>query len=124
MSGIPSVMIGSSLDYRKGRAPVEEQLSGFNISRDIKNAITELDICYPYRMFPVGWHSFLEPVIRDNPYTEVVDELELFEEDRCVETIRSLMEDKKTLESHKTKTAKYLAAVNDLAKPHEILALL
>lgn len=90
LSGIPTVMIKNSLRISQGKS----MKAPFPLTKRIEERLKELELCYPYQMFPVGWHTFLEPTLQDNPYRNLVTEVELFDEVGTVNTIKSILEDK------------------------------
>lgn len=119
LSGIPSIMIKNSLGFT---AETKDSFkTPFKLSEQVKNELQNLDICYPYRMFPVGWHTFLEPVIKNNPYTQVVPEIELFDENQCVEKIRSVLECSVTKKKIESNVSRYKKLLDDLKTPSQIL---
>lgn len=65
LAGVPSLLLGNDkiLDLatlnRAGSVP------GW-----LRAAAPGLSVAYPFRVFPWGWHSFLTPVLTDNPYTD------------------------------------------------------
>ncbi len=47
---------------------------------------------YPFRMYPVGWHAFLRPVVRHNDFYRIMRHAELFDVDECVESIVTMLD--------------------------------
>lgn len=91
LGGVPSVVLMSSLHKREGRqwwgTTPPPQLTAF-----AARILDELDEVYPYRMFPVGWYHFLDSLLVDNPFRDLVPQVELFDEDHALATIRPLLE--------------------------------
>jgi hypothetical protein len=48
---------------------------------------------YPFSLWPLGYWSFLGPLLRDNPYRAAVSVVELMDEAAFVETCRRLLFD-------------------------------
>jgi hypothetical protein len=46
---------------------------------------------YPFRMYPVGWHSFLRPVVADNDFYRIMRHAELFDVDGSVALIEAIL---------------------------------
>ena len=46
---------------------------------------------YKYLMFPVGWYDFLKPIFDDNPYTELITQIEQFHVEEGVKTIKDII---------------------------------
>lgn len=46
---------------------------------------------YRYLMFPVGWYSFLKPIFNNNPYTELITQIEQFDIKQGIEIISDII---------------------------------
>ncbi|WP_265445249.1 DUF6365 family protein [Acetivibrio straminisolvens] len=119
LSGIPSVMLKNSLFFTpktkdKFKCP-------FKPTEQVEEILNNLEMCYPYRMYPVGWYTFLEPVIKDNPYINVVNEVELFDEERAVDTIWDILENRETVDRITENVARYRGMLDKLCTPSNIL---
>jgi hypothetical protein len=79
---------------------------------------------YPFRMFPVGWFKFLKPVLKDNPYARLVNEMEIFDERETVEKLKSLIHKKTTREECKNRALRFRKRLAPLMKPGEIVETL
>nr|WP_278248553.1 DUF6365 family protein [Clostridium sp. KNHs205] len=44
---------------------------------------------YPFRMFPVGWYSFLEPAVRNNSFYKLTRCIEVFDDNEILEAVKS-----------------------------------
>lgn len=88
------------------------------------NKTGEQDNGYPYRMFPVGWYSFLEPVCRDNDYMDLLEEADIFQTEVVVALLKKMVTEKAYRENVKEKAAKYQRELEELKKPEEILDFL
>lgn len=80
LRGVPVVLLGNSYLKRPGEF---RSLAQNRELEELKN----MDTLYPFRMFPVGWYSFLEPAVRNNPFYELVKCVEVFDELRVIETL-------------------------------------
>jgi hypothetical protein len=76
---------------------------------------------YPFRMFPVGWFKFLDPVLKDNPYGKLAKELELFDVPGTVQRLKDLVHDKPLRQECRRQALEYRKSLETLRKPHEIL---
>lgn len=117
ISGIPCVSISSSVGF----TDVGKYKYKFDVLPEVKELLDKLHICYPYRMFPVGWHMFLKPVVRDNPYMNIVTELELFDVENCVQKIRALLYDANIQKAYKQQVVTYNDLLLKLKRPYELL---
>jgi hypothetical protein len=119
LSGIPAVMIKNSL-YFTSQTKVDVTFP-FRPTEPMKELLSQLDICYPYRMYPVGWYTFLEPVITNNPYMDVILEVELFDQVGAVNTIKDIMASEKAKDNFKNSALNYREILNRLDTPVQIL---
>lgn len=79
---------------------------------------------YPYRMFPVGWYSFLEPVCRNNAYMNLLEEADVFQKEEVVSLLKKMVFEKDYRNNVKEKAKKYRSELEFLKKPEEILDIL
>ena len=84
----------------------------------------EESVNYPFRMFPVGWYKFLKPVLKDNPYTRLVNEMEIFHVPQTIEKLKILALDKKARENCKNKASRFGESLERLMKPGKIVEIL
>lgn len=80
LRGVPVVTLGNSYLKRQGKF---RALTG-GVEPDILNNI---DTIYPFRMFPVGWYFFLEPVVKANPFYDLVKYVEVFDIDMVLAAV-------------------------------------
>ncbi len=74
---------------------------------------------YRYLMFPVGWYSFLKPIFDDNPYAELIIQIEQFEIERGIETIKDVLYEDNS--NHIILTNKLRKRLSELMTPKEIV---
>lgn len=91
LAGVPALLLGNDkiLDLaeldRAGSAP------GW-----LREAAPGLNLAYPFRVFPWGWHSFLTPVLTDNPYTDCFLTAGVFQRRQVQRALGALLEDVET----------------------------
>ncbi|EGD47005.1 hypothetical protein Cpap_1200 [Ruminiclostridium papyrosolvens DSM 2782] len=119
LSGIPSVVITNSIFFKQGKR--QDINLPFKPTEQVNEILNKLDICYPYSMFPVGWHTFLEPLVRQNPYMDVVINAEQFDEEDTIQKIKNILENPGVLEKFQIRANKYREIVDNLPKPDEVL---
>ena len=91
LAGVPSLVLGNDkiLDLAKlkraGSAP------GWLVE-----AAPGLKAAYPFRVFPWGWHSFLTPVLADNPYTDCFATANVFNRRQVLRALGDLFDDTET----------------------------
>jgi hypothetical protein len=74
---------------------------------------------HAFRLWPLGLHDFLTPVLADNPFTETFRAVELLDEDAMVETCRSLLFDEGASAAERERQARYRDLVRPLPGPAE-----
>ena len=120
LGGIPSVALMSSLHKRGGRLrwelPVPPALTA-----SAQRVVDGVDYLYPCRMFPVGWFQFLRSLLDGNPFSDVVAQVEMFDEEAALATIVPML----TAGPQRSRLAQaretYLAALRKLPDVDTIL---
>lgn len=82
LRGVPVVLLGNSFLKRQG----ECRSLAFQRKPD---RVENMNVIYPFRMFPVGWYSFLEPAVRGNSFYELTKCVEVFDDSEVLEVIKS-----------------------------------
>ncbi|MFY1632984.1 DUF6365 family protein [Solwaraspora sp. WMMB335] len=120
LSGIPSVVLMNSLTKRNGRLrwlpPGGPELTDF-----ARQVVADVDYLYPCRMFPVGWHRFLRSLLADNPFSDTVAHVEMFDEEGALATIVPLLSDGPRRDALAAARDTYLAALRKLSDVDTIL---
>lgn len=62
--------------------------------RWLRDTLREVDVVYPFRVFPWGWHDFLTPVLRDNPFVSTFSSRPVFEASVVAEELARLLFDR------------------------------
>ncbi|WDV48109.1 DUF6365 family protein [Clostridiaceae bacterium M8S5] len=71
LRGVPIVLLANSYLKRTGES---RSLTG----RRESDILKDLNIVYPFRMFPVGWYSFLETIVNGNSFYKLTRRAEVF----------------------------------------------
>lgn len=108
-AGIPSLVLINSFD--------KDTIGESYQNREEKVSID----LYPYRMYPVGWYHFLDPLYHNNPYMEIVQEEEILLVDRVLETIHKMLYEETYRENIQSMAKNYRTCLEKLMKPEEIL---
>lgn len=133
LRGIPSVVLMNSLRKRSGRlrwelptAPTRRGASpeppGAPKLTDFAQRVVDgVDYLYPCRMFPVGWYHFLRSLLSGNPFSDVITQVETFDEDAALAAIVPMLipgpERDRLAEARET----YLEALRKLPEVESIL---
>jgi hypothetical protein len=76
---------------------------------------------YPFRLWPLGFYDFLQPVLQDNSYCSAMEVVELLDEDRVVATCNALLDSGVAREDLLQRQAAYAAETGRLLTPVEII---
>lgn len=83
----------------------------------------ELRCVYPFRAGFFGWYRLLEPVLRENPYTETYQVAQLFKYREVIESIKTYLFDQSKIVELKNRQAGYVKEVLKLNTPDEIMQI-
>jgi hypothetical protein len=120
LGGIPSIALVSSL------AKTEDGLRSVNggqvlLSDFAADVIGSVDYLYPVRMFPVGWYHFLDSLLAGNPFSDVVHQVEVFDEEAAVGTVHTILDSAATRDRVEAARRDYLDALAGLPEVGTIL---
>ncbi|MCL2718848.1 MAG: DUF6365 family protein [Lachnospiraceae bacterium] len=118
VSGIPAINFINSISFNKNKMFDKNNLS-FEPIKMVSDLLESLDRCYPYRMFPVGWHKFLSPLLKSNPYNDIIINLEQFDIIGSLTKINYILSDDHN--KLNDKVAFYNNSLNLLPKANEII---
>jgi hypothetical protein len=62
---------------------------------------------YPFRIWPLGYHRFLEPLLAGNPYADTLATAELLDEDGVMTVLEAALYDRATRDSYARARAAY-----------------
>lgn len=113
MTGTPCVNIINSYEKIRNR---EE------ISRIIREDISDITNEYRYMMYPVGWYDFLKPLFKENLYSELITWCELFDFAETLLTCQKILYDEKLKERQSKRLNAFREELDKLQKPHEIVS--
>jgi hypothetical protein len=115
LKGVPTLLVQSSIaKHPDGR------FTWFGRPDAALPALLEtVPSAYPYRMFPVGWHAFLRPALKDNDFYRIMRHAELFDTDAGVARIDAIL---RGADAERSTLARerYLAQLDKLPRAAEI----
>ena len=76
---------------------------------------------YPFRLWPLGFSRFLDPVLEGNEYLTAVELIEALDEEKVLDRCNSLLYHPSERESSLDRQAKYVDQVSRLPAPSELL---
>jgi hypothetical protein len=62
---------------------------------------------YPFRIWPLGYHRFLEPLLAGNPYADTLATAELLDEDGVMTVLEAALYDRATRDTYARARAGY-----------------
>ncbi len=95
LADVPGIVLMNSHSF-KTPAEREDVLTAVNASRFVRSWAQRLGRIYPFRVWPIGFHELMEPMLRDNEYTTAIAQAELLDEDSCLDLMRCLLFDETT----------------------------
>ncbi len=117
LSGVPTLVLFSSLNQHDGTA--NRSAMTFTPTPFIQRALDAVEYCYPFRMFPVGWYAFLNPLVHKNPFCDALLQVELFDEEHFWQAIMDLLYNEALIEKLRGNVIAYrrhLQALPDVAQ--------
>jgi hypothetical protein len=75
----------------------------------------------PYRVWPLGLHRYLAPLVENNPYTTTIRTVEVLEERSFVDAARALLFDEKTRAEVRERQGAYRREVARLPKGADLV---
>jgi hypothetical protein len=88
-------------------------------SEALRAWLAEAAPLHAFRLWPLGLHEFLTPVLAGNPFAETFRQVELLETDAMLETCRALLFDEDAAAAERERQARYRDRVRALPGPAE-----
>ncbi|MGH3416223.1 MAG: DUF6365 family protein [Actinocrinis sp.] len=109
LSDIPGMCLTNShgADGDEGIAKLEGEFGG--LSPFVRDWLGETTPMYPFRMWPLGFHTFLDPLVTDNPYMSTIVHAELLDEAAVLSGLNRVLFDAGTRDALAAARAGYLA---------------
>jgi hypothetical protein len=85
---------------------VEDRLGG--LTGTVRDWLTDMLPLHRLRMWPLGFHAFLDPILTANPYTDAIVDLELLDEVAVVRSLEQALYDSATRDRLAAARADYL----------------
>jgi hypothetical protein len=111
-AGLPVLVVQNSLTAHK--ADEAEASHGRSLSPTVRAWLERTLPIYPFRLWPLGYWRFLEPVFRDNPYYAALDVVELIDEPGFLAAGRRLLFDRNGRDAAIRCQANYVATARKL----------
>ncbi|MGW1022914.1 DUF6365 family protein [Streptomyces sp. NPDC002577] len=111
-SDIPGIALTNSFAVPGTDAveQVAERLGG--LTGFVREWLTGMVPLHRLRMWPLGFHDFLEPILTANPYTDAFPDIELLDEPAVVQGIERALYDTETRDRYAAARAAYLTLLD------------
>jgi hypothetical protein len=125
LAGIPALVLGNRFRIRHdadtaGLAEADAAVGG--VSAFARRALRDCLPLHPFRMWPLGFHRFLTPLLTANPYTDAVCQAEVLDEAAVVTGLRSLLFDPAFRAARLAAQDAYAARVRALPPTRDVFA--
>jgi hypothetical protein len=112
LSDIPAIALTNSLAVPDAESigTVEARLGG--LTDTVRDWLAGMVPLHQMRMWPLGFYSFLEPLLAANPYTRAFGDLELLDEPAVVAGIERALYDSETRDRLAAGRAEYLTILD------------
>lgn len=122
LADIPAMVLTNS-HTAEGEAEIDRldaDLGG--LTPGVRAWLDEVGLVYPFHMWPLGFSSFLEPLLTDNPYTGAIAQAELLDEKAVVAGMTDLLYDTGTKRRYADARATYQRSVAQLPPTPDVFA--
>lgn len=122
LSDIPGLVLTNRFDVpeKPDIDRVEAELSG--LSEDVRSWLSRTLPMYPFRMWPLGFHSFLDPIVAKNPYVSTFAHAELLDEPAVLSALHGVLYDRGVQDGLARERAAYLETLTDHPGTPEVFA--
>jgi hypothetical protein len=103
-AGLPAVVVVNSAG---GSADEVAAALGHPPSADLRAWLDGAAPLHPFRVWPLGLHRFLAPVLRGNPYERALRTVELLDEEGLLSACRALLHDAAARADARAEQARY-----------------
>jgi hypothetical protein len=124
LSGVPAMVLGNSYRIRDAAGLEEAGAAAGGLTGFVRAAVLGHLPLHPFRMWPLGFHSFLAPMLRDNPYTGAVAQAEVLDEHAAVDGLTRLLFDPGYRDGRLAAQHEYAGLVRALPGTPEVFAAL
>ena len=125
LSGVPAMVLGNDFRIRgpgdaAAIAAADAAVGG--LSPFVRGALPGCLPLHPFRMWPLAFHSFLAPLLRDNPYTDAFAHAQVLDEASVTQGMESLLFDKECRAARLAAQDRYAEQVRALPPTREVFA--
>jgi hypothetical protein len=88
----------------------------------VKDWVIQYVPVYPFRMWPMGWYTFIEPLLQDNPFANTFSEVEILNERAVLEGLNTLLFDEETRSKYDESRDLYINQFSKLYSCEEMIS--
>jgi hypothetical protein len=114
------VLISSFIILPTG-IPVQPDTTSATASGAMRQWLDKVVPLFPFALWPLGYHRFLAPLLRDNPYVAALQMVELLHEREVEAALSALLFDPGARENQAHRQAVYLAQVRSLPSGAQLI---
>lgn len=109
MADVPAMVLSNRFALPDGALPdqVASEFASGKVSDFVRSWLAETGPVYPFRIWPLGYHRFLEPLLAGNPYTSTLATAELLDEHEAVTVLEAALYDQATRDAYARARADY-----------------
>ena len=116
--GTPSIVIQNSVDAET-IDDVVEQIKF--LSPNIESWLNATLPLFPFRLWPLGYYRFLEPLLKDNPFCDACPTIELLDEEKFKRVCSDLLFNESGRQSLICSQDEYIAKVRSLPNAASVI---
>jgi hypothetical protein len=121
LAGVPGLVLVNSASVSSA-VELHEHLDRLGATSPWLRAWAERSLpFYPFRMWPLGFHEFLEPVLTSNPYLETFKRAELLDEATVLATLNALLFDREVRDRLAAEREAYVNLLAQLPDSHDVV---
>jgi uncharacterized protein DUF6365 len=121
LGDVNGVVVQNSYDAATGdEAAAALRAAGHPVDPSLRDWLERAAPLYPFRMWPLGFHDFLQPLLDHNPYTEAFKTVELLDRNGVAETLEAVLFDPATASDLAERRQGYLREVEGLPPTAEV----
>lgn len=122
LSDLPAVVLTNRFAVPDAPAIEAAAAALGGLTGTVRGWLADMLPLHQMRMWPLGFHAFLEPILTGNPYTAAFTDLELLDEPAVVQGIEQALYDAATRDRLAAARARYLAILDTQVDTRTVFA--
>jgi hypothetical protein len=117
--GVPAVVLQNSRMLRNMEAV--ESMARERLSEAARRLWSKALPVYPFRLWPLGYYAFLQPLLENNAYTQALETVEIVDESAVVSTCQALLFEPAVRQASARRQGRYVEQVAALPSAAEVV---